>query len=115
VLLTQILSVLSDGHDGNGDEDPEGQNTAPRKSGQDAEDVGIEYRSLYQKASEELIYSSDMNFRFLLKEFHDESDDHFFKRREWDGSSWSAACKGRDGRCLKRFWYLGEHTQCLHF
>ena len=38
---------------------------------QAAEDVGIEYRTLYQKASEEFICSSDMNFRFLLKEFHD--------------------------------------------
>jgi origin recognition complex subunit 2 len=71
VLLTEILSVLSDGHDFNGDEDPDGQDRAPRKQTQDAENVGIEYRSLYQKASEEFICSSDMNFRFLLKEFHD--------------------------------------------
>lgn len=69
VLLTEILSVLSDGHDVNGDEDPE--ESAPRKHGDDAGNVGIEYRSLYQKASEEFICSSDMNFRFLLKEFHD--------------------------------------------
>ena len=71
VLLTEILSVLSDGPEVNGDEDLDGQHIAPRKYGQDAEDVGIEYRSLYQKASEEFICSSDMNFRFLLKEFHD--------------------------------------------
>ena len=71
VLLSEILSVLSDGQDDMCEEDPEGQDSAPRKSGQDAEDVGIEYRSLYQKASEEFICSSDMNFRFLLKEFHD--------------------------------------------
>lgn len=71
VLLTEILSVLSDGHDGIGDEDPDGRDSAPRKHAQDAENIGIEYRSLYQKASEEFICSSDMNFRFLLKEFHD--------------------------------------------
>ncbi|EXJ83715.1 origin recognition complex subunit 2 [Capronia coronata CBS 617.96] len=36
-----------------------------------AEQVGVEYRTLYQKASEEFICSSSMNFQFLLKEFHD--------------------------------------------
>lgn len=34
-------------------------------------EVGVEYRTLYQKASEEFICSSSMNFQFLLKEFHD--------------------------------------------
>jgi origin recognition complex subunit 2 len=34
-------------------------------------DVGVEYRLLYQKAAEDFVCSSDMNFRFLLKEFHD--------------------------------------------
>ena len=71
VLLTEVLSVLSDGQDATGEEDPDAQEHIPRKSSQSAEDVGIEYRSLYQKASEEFICSSDMNFRFLLKEFHD--------------------------------------------
>ncbi|KAH8821641.1 origin recognition complex subunit 2-domain-containing protein [Xylogone sp. PMI_703] len=32
---------------------------------------GVEYRVLYQKAVEEFICSNDMNFRTLLKEFHD--------------------------------------------
>lgn len=71
VLLTEVLSVLSDGPDGTGEQDPDGKEAVPRKLGQNAEDVGIEYRALYQKASEEFICSSDMNFRFLLKEFHD--------------------------------------------
>lgn len=71
VLLTEILYVLSDGQDFSGDEDADEHARAPRKRAQDAENVGIEYRSLYQKASEEFICSSDMNFRFLLKEFHD--------------------------------------------
>ena len=71
VLLTEILSMLSDGHNGLVEEETDGPYGAPQKSGHDAEDVGIEYRTLYQKASEEFICSSDMNFRFLLKEFHD--------------------------------------------
>jgi origin recognition complex subunit 2 len=36
-----------------------------------AEEVGVEYRALYRKASEEFICSSAMNFQFLLKEFLD--------------------------------------------
>ncbi|KIM94927.1 hypothetical protein OIDMADRAFT_135189 [Oidiodendron maius Zn] len=32
---------------------------------------GVEYKVLYQKACEEFICSSEMNFRTLLKEFHD--------------------------------------------
>ena len=71
VLLTEILSVLSDGDVGLNEEEYDRQHSAPGKSGQGAENIGIEYRSLYQKASEEFICSSDMNFRFLLKEFHD--------------------------------------------
>ncbi|EPE36209.1 hypothetical protein GLAREA_05547 [Glarea lozoyensis ATCC 20868] len=34
-------------------------------------DAGVEYRVLYQKAVEEFICSNEMNFRTLLKEFHD--------------------------------------------
>jgi origin recognition complex subunit 2 len=35
------------------------------------DETGIEFRALYQKASEEFIASSEMMFRTLLKEFHD--------------------------------------------
>ncbi|KAI6782402.1 uncharacterized protein J7T54_001259 [Emericellopsis cladophorae] len=35
------------------------------------EDVGVEYRMIYNKAVEEFICSSEMAFRTLLKEFHD--------------------------------------------
>lgn len=35
------------------------------------EDVGLEYRMVYNKAVEEFICSSEMAFRTLLKEFHD--------------------------------------------
>ncbi|CCU77431.1 origin recognition complex subunit 2/Orc2 [Blumeria hordei DH14] len=34
-------------------------------------DIGVEYRALYQRAEEEFICSNEMNFRTLLKEFHD--------------------------------------------
>ena len=44
----------------------------------------VEYRSLYQKATEEFICSSDMNFRFLLKEFHDHQ--MIVSRRDVSGS-----------------------------
>ena len=44
----------------------------------------VEYRALYQKATEEFICSSDMNFRFLLKEFHDHQ--MIVSRRDVGGS-----------------------------
>lgn len=40
---------------------------APRHSGM----LGVEYRTLYHKAVEEFVCSSEMSFRTLLKEFHD--------------------------------------------
>ena len=74
VLLTEILSVLSDGVDNEGapaEDEDDGEANGTRKGPQVEGDVGIEYRVLYQKASEEFICSSEMNFRTLLKEFHD--------------------------------------------
>lgn len=83
LLLSEILGVLADGIDApmlTDDDDEEGEDDSaptstrnPQKtSSRDAaEEVGIEYRTLYQKASEEFICSSSMNFQFLLKEFHD--------------------------------------------
>ncbi|GAB7347736.1 hypothetical protein MBLNU459_g5288t1 [Dothideomycetes sp. NU459] len=41
--------------------------TAPRQAGM----LGVEYRTLYHKAVEEFVCSSEMSFRTLLKEFHD--------------------------------------------
>ncbi|KAK5077045.1 Origin recognition complex subunit 2 [Lithohypha guttulata] len=82
LLLSEILTILNDDETG-GIPEPEDEfidpslldaTATPRKQNgrsQAAEDIGIEYRTLYQKASEEFICSSDMNFRFLLKEFHD--------------------------------------------
>lgn len=70
VLLSEILAILSDGIDGGDDEDVD-KRRVKKSQNDDAEEVGIEYRALYQKASEEFICSSSMNFQFLLKEFHD--------------------------------------------
>ncbi|KAK5942203.1 Origin recognition complex subunit 2 [Knufia obscura] len=84
LLLSEILTILADddadagdGDHGEGFIDPSllDVSATPRKRNDTrshaADDIGIEYRTLYQKASEEFICSSDMNFRFLLKEFHD--------------------------------------------
>ncbi|KAK5065281.1 hypothetical protein LTR84_001119 [Exophiala bonariae] len=70
VLLSEILAILSDGIEG-GYDDEEDRRPTKKSQKEDAEEVGIEYRTLYQKASEEFICSSSMNFQFLLKEFHD--------------------------------------------
>ncbi len=73
ILLSEVLSIIMEDaenayhHDGE-DED---MGRSQRQGQQSAEEIGVEYRLLYQKASEEFICSSDMNFRFLLKEFHD--------------------------------------------
>lgn len=82
LLLSEILSILTDGIDGIAaidDEDDaqhQGQKSATRDgtgtgAGAGADEVGVEYRALYQKASTDFICSSSMNFQFLLKEFHD--------------------------------------------
>lgn len=70
VLLSEILAILSDGIDAGYDE-KEDERPTKKSHKEEAEELGIEYRALYQKASEEFICSSSMNFQFLLKEFHD--------------------------------------------
>lgn len=61
ILITEILSVLT------GDLEDEEEDVARGL----AEETGIEYRILYDKACDAFICTSEMNFRFLLKEFHD--------------------------------------------
>lgn len=70
VLLSEILAILSDGIDA-GHDDEDDRRPAKKSQKDEAEEIGIEYRTLYQKVSEEFICSSSMNFQFLLKEFHD--------------------------------------------
>ncbi|KAJ0426987.1 origin recognition complex subunit 2-domain-containing protein [Aspergillus carlsbadensis] len=66
LLLTELLSLADEFQNGDDDlDDAEGAAEAPK------DETGIEFRALYQKASEEFIASSEMMFRTLLKEFHD--------------------------------------------
>ncbi|KAL1860142.1 Origin recognition complex subunit 2 [Paecilomyces lecythidis] len=67
VLLTELLSTMGEGAVSD-DEDDGGE---ARRGGGPGEEPGIEFRTLYQKAAEEFIASSEMMFRTLLKEFHD--------------------------------------------
>ncbi|KAJ9654204.1 Origin recognition complex subunit 2 [Neophaeococcomyces mojaviensis] len=78
LLLSEILTLLHEDEDPdvrqdeNEIDEPTTTGRTPRKSAATAADLlAIPYKTLYQKASEEFICSSDMNFRFLLKEFHD--------------------------------------------
>ncbi|KAF4636692.1 hypothetical protein G7Y89_g1389 [Cudoniella acicularis] len=71
VLIGEQLVALdegfADGRNGDdGNDDNERRTNNLRKS-----EPGVEYRVLYQKAVEEFICSNEMNFRTLLKEFHD--------------------------------------------
>jgi origin recognition complex subunit 2 len=76
LLLTEVLSVLAEGMPDAEDElDGEMEDVPAKKPaahGQEMDgEVGVEYKALYQKASESFICSSEMNFRTLLKEFYD--------------------------------------------
>lgn len=65
LLLTELFTVMDDGRQS----DDEATGDGP--GGKNGEENGIEFRLLYQKATEEFIASSEMMFRTLLKEFHD--------------------------------------------
>lgn len=65
LLLTELITIMEDGHQSDDEGGGEGN------SGKAGEEHGIEFRLLYQKATEEFIASSEMMFRTLLKEFHD--------------------------------------------
>ncbi|CAD6440012.1 c16b9ee0-6421-4719-85b5-af61f9857963 [Sclerotinia trifoliorum] len=69
VLVGEQLAAMDDiavGEHNDGDDEDGLHGSAGRKS-----EPGVEYRVLYQKAVEEFICSNEMNFRTLLKEFHD--------------------------------------------
>lgn len=75
LLLTEILSALTDGMPEVDDGGMDGDAEEGRKRfahAQEAEGgIGVEYKALYRKASENFVCSSEMNFRTLLKEFYD--------------------------------------------
>jgi origin recognition complex subunit 2 len=97
VLLTEILAIFADGvddemrkqHEEEGDEP-----TASNKGRESDEQTGIDLRLLYQKASEEFICSSEMNFRTLLKEFHDH--EMIVSRRDASGTEVLGVPLGRE-------------------
>lgn len=64
LLLTELITLLDDGHQSDGEGEADG-------GGKADDETGIEFRLLYQKATEEFVASSEMMFRTLLKEFHD--------------------------------------------
>ncbi|KAL4784632.1 origin recognition complex, subunit 2 [Aspergillus varians] len=66
LLVAELLSMVDEYHNIEDDMDGAyGATDGPK------DETGIEFRALYQKASEEFIASSEMMFRTLLKEFHD--------------------------------------------
>jgi origin recognition complex subunit 2 len=94
VLLTEILAILTNEMD---DEprDGDGDDLLATKKGSESEgDVGVDLRLLYQKASEEFICSSEMNFRTLLKEFHDH--EMIVSRRDAGGTEVLGVPLGRE-------------------
>ncbi|ROT39275.1 ORC2-domain-containing protein [Sodiomyces alkalinus F11] len=70
LLVTEVLLAMDD-DGGGGDGGNASSSSSAHLRGSDAENPGVEYRMLYNKAVEEFICSSEMAFRTLLKEFHD--------------------------------------------
>jgi len=72
VLIGEQLAAMDDKPDGAFvDDDDNADGDDPRTTNSNRTGPGVEYRVLYQKAVEEFICSNEMNFRTLLKEFHD--------------------------------------------
>lgn len=70
LLITEILTLLGDRN--LSENEDEGESAERRENGQNApKDAVIEWRTLYHKAAEEFISSSEMMFRTQLKEFYD--------------------------------------------
>jgi origin recognition complex subunit 2 len=97
VLLTEILAIFADGMDDETTKQHEEEGDellAPIKRPESDGDFGVDLRLLYQKASEEFICSSEMNFRTLLKEFHDH--EMIVSRRDAGGTEVLGVPLGRE-------------------
>ncbi|PGH03340.1 hypothetical protein AJ80_08700 [Polytolypa hystricis UAMH7299] len=70
LLLTEILTLLGDQHVSD-DEDGGVSTRKDDRGEEEGEETAIEWRTLYHKAAEEFISSSEMMFRTQLKEFYD--------------------------------------------
>ncbi|TVY47993.1 Origin recognition complex subunit [Lachnellula occidentalis] len=73
VLIGEQLVAMDGGYGDTlgGVDDDEHEDNDQRPGNLRKTEPGVEYRTLYQKAVEEFICSNEMNFRTLLKEFHD--------------------------------------------
>lgn len=71
LLLTELITMMDEGHVSDDEMDGGGGQSAGPDGDSSKDEIGLEFRMLYQKATEEFIASSEMMFRTLLKEFHD--------------------------------------------
>ncbi|EEH49747.1 origin recognition complex subunit 2 [Paracoccidioides brasiliensis Pb18] len=69
LLVTEILTLLGEQH--LSDDEDAGAGGNQDRGGNEGEEVAIEWRTLFHKAAEEFISSSEMMFRTQLKEFYD--------------------------------------------
>ncbi|OJD26250.1 hypothetical protein ACJ73_02369 [Blastomyces percursus] len=70
LLVTEILTLLGEQHLSE-DEDDGGGDGRKDRGVHAGEEIAIEWRTLFHKAAEEFISSSEMMFRTQLKEFYD--------------------------------------------
>ncbi|EEQ85966.2 origin recognition complex subunit 2 [Blastomyces dermatitidis ER-3] len=70
LLLTEILTLLSEQHVSEDEDNGDGDGKKARGV-HAGEEIAIEWRTLFHKAAEEFISSSEMMFRTQLKEFYD--------------------------------------------
>ncbi|PGH18250.1 hypothetical protein AJ79_00589 [Helicocarpus griseus UAMH5409] len=70
LLVTEILTLLGEQHLSDDEENGEGGG-GKRDRVHEGEETAIEWRTLFHKAGEEFISSSEMMFRTQLKEFYD--------------------------------------------
>ncbi|KAI9862881.1 MAG: Origin recognition complex subunit 2 [Trichoglossum hirsutum] len=81
LLISELLAMSDGGNSGDEDDDCDEYHhnsakttttaAAPRTANRPPEPTGIPYPTLYQKATQQFICTSDLAFRTLLKEFHD--------------------------------------------
>ncbi|KAL1958987.1 hypothetical protein VTO42DRAFT_3228 [Malbranchea cinnamomea] len=70
LLITEILTLLGDQHSSDDDDDAE-EHKGRAEASKRRQNATIEWRTLFNKAAEEFISSSEMMFRAQLKEFYD--------------------------------------------
>jgi len=93
LLLTEVLSAMAEGLPEGGDGDGEEGEVGGARV-QEMGEVSVEYKALYQKASENFVCSSEMNFRTLLKEFYDH--EMIVSRKDGGGSELLAVPLGKE-------------------